>query len=299
MKTHRKLLLYLTLSIVTVVILFPFVWMASTSLKDSGSVFEYPPRLIPQKIKFDNYIRAWEIVPFGRGYINSLLISVLITLGQLITCSMAAYAFARLKFPGRDKIFFLYLATLMVPYHVTMIPVFILLRILPEALNSLFGTQFWTSDLFIGSFYAGKPLGLDSYFGLIAPSCFSAYGTFLLRQFFLTIPDDYQDAAQIDGCNHWQIYYKIILPLSKPALATLATITFMNAWKNYLWPLVIANNPKMMPLSVLLQWFQGLYTTDWSLLMAGSIMVLFPVTIVFIINQRFFIKGIQVSNMSF
>ena len=212
---------------------------------------------------------------------------------------MAAYAFARLKFPGRNKIFFLYLATLMIPYHVTMIPVFILIKLLPEILNSITNTSFWSSDLYLGNFYLGKPLGLDSYFALIVPSCFSAYGTFLLRQFFMKIPEDLVDAAKIDGCSHFQIYSKIILPLSKPALATLATLTFMNAWKNYLWPLLVANNPKLMPLSVLMQWFQGLHATDWTLLMAGSILVLFPIAIIFIINQRFFIKGIQLGNLTY
>lgn len=298
MKWQFKLLSYVFLIIVMIITLLPFFWMVTTSLKEPGSVFEYPPRWLPQKVVWENYKKACEIVPFGRGYINSLFISISITLGQLLTCSLAAYAFARLKFPGRDKIFFLYLATLMVPYHITMIPVFILIRTLPEVLNSIFNTTFWSSDLYIGNIYVGKPLGLDSYFALIAPYCFSAYGTFLLRQFFMTIPEDLVDAAKIDGCTHFRIYSKIILPLAKPALATLATLTFMNAWKNYLWPLIIANNPKLMPLSVLLQWFQGLYTTDWTLLMAGSILVLFPITIVFIINQHFFIKGIHIGTVT-
>ena len=299
MNLPSKLFIYLFLIIVGIIILLPFLWMIATSLKEPGTVFEYPPRWFPQKITWENYKRAWQIVPFGRGYTNSFFISISITLGQLLTCSMAAYAFSRLRFPGRDKIFFLYLATLMVPYHVTMIPVFILIRLLPELLNSVFHTQFWSCDLYIGNIYLGKPLGLDSYFALIIPSCFSAYGTFLLRQFFMTIPEDLVDAARIDGCNHFRIYTKIILPLSKPALATLATLTFMNAWKNYLWPLIIANNPKLMPLSVLLQWFQGLYTTDWTLLMAGSILVLFPIVIVFVLNQRFFVRGIQVGTVNF
>lgn len=186
----------------------------------------------------------------------------------------------------------------MVPANVTMIPVFILIRILPEFLNSIFHTNIWTNDLYISNFFAGKPFGIDSYFALIVPFCFSAYGTFLLRQFFMTIPQDFEDAAKIDGCSHFRIYFKIILPLAKPALATLATLTFMNAWKNYLWPLIIANNPKLMPLSVLLQWLQGLYTTDWTLLMAGSVIVLFPVILVFIFNQRYFIRGIQVGTLT-
>ena len=299
MYTISKVLFYVLLILISLIILLPFFWMVTTSLKDPGTVFEYPPKLLPQKINWSNYTRAWNVIPFCRGYFNSIFISTSITLGQLITCSMAAYAFARLKFPGRNKIFFLYLATLMIPYHVTMIPVFILIKLLPEILNSITNTSFWSSDLYLGNFYLGKPLGLDSYFALIVPSCFSAYGTFLLRQFFMKIPEDLVDAAKIDGCSHFQIYSKIILPLSKPALATLATLTFMNAWKNYLWPLLVANNPKLMPLSVLMQWFQGLHATDWTLLMAGSILVLFPIAIIFIINQRFFIKGIQLGNLTY
>jgi multiple sugar transport system permease protein len=273
--------------------------MIGTSLKPSESVFEYPPKLFPSKIIFNNYKSVWKAIPLARGYINSLFISVVITLGQLITCSMAAYAFSRLKFPLRNKIFFLYLATLMVPTHVTMIPVFMILRILPSALNSIFNTNIWAKDLYIGNTFIGQPLGLDSYFALIVPFCFSAYGTFLLRQFFLSIPQDFEDAAKIDGCSYFNIYLKIIIPLSKPALATLSTFTFMNAWKNYLWPLIIANNPKLMPLSVLLQWLQGLYTTDWAILMAGSVIVLFPIIVVFVFNQRYFTKGLQLATVAY
>lgn len=298
MRFLQKLLTYLILITIAGIALLPFIWMLGTSLKEPGLVFEYPPKLWPDKIIMENYSRVWKVIPFARGYLNSLLISFTITFGQLLTCSLAAYAFSRLRFPYRNKIFFLYLATLMVPSNVTMIPVFILIRILPEFLNSIFHTNIWTNDLYIGNFFAGKPFGIDSYFALIVPFCFSAYGTFLLRQFFMTIPQDFEDAAKIDGCSHFRIYFKIILPLAKPALATLATLTFMNAWKNYLWPLIIANNPKLMPLSVLLQWLQGLYTTDWTLLMAGSVIVLFPVILVFIFNQRYFIRGIQVGTLT-
>lgn len=295
----NKLLIYLLLIAVTIIILLPFFWMVSTSLKQPDEVFSWPPKWLPANPVWTNYKLAWQAVPFGRGYGNSLFISVSVTIGQLITCSLAAYAFSRLRFPGRDKLFFLYLATMMVPFHVIMIPVFMLIRLLPETLNHFFQTNFWSSPLYLGKLYLGKPLGLDSYFALIIPNCFSAYGTFLLRQFFMTIPEDFEAAARIDGCNHFGVYLKIILPLAKPALATLATFTFMNSWKNYLWPLVIANDTRLMPLSVLLQWFQGLHTTDWTLLMAGSIMVLLPIVTIYIFNQRFITKGIQLGQMTF
>lgn len=295
----KKIFIYTTLIILSIIFLFPFVWMVGTSLKDQGSVFLSPPKWWPDRLVWDNYKNVWRTVPLLRGFANSIFISLTITFGQLVTCSMAAYAFARLRFPWRDKIFFLYLATLMVPMHVTMIPIFILIRTLPEFLNSVFHTNIWTSDLYIKKIFLGKPIGLDSYTALILPYCFSAYGTFLLRQFFMTIPQDFEDAAKIDGCNHFHIYFKIILPLSKPALAALATFTFMNAWKNYLWPLIIANNPRLMPLAVLLQWLQGLYTTDWPLLMAGSVIAILPIIVVFIFNQKYFIKGIQVGTVAY
>jgi len=299
MKQLSKLSYYLLISLIGLIVLLPFLWMASTSLKEPGTVFSFPAHWLPQKITWENYRQAFRALPIGRGYINSVFISVTIVFGQLLTCSMAAYAFSRLKFPGRDKIFFLYLSTLMVPYYVTMIPVFMLIRLLPVGLNSLFHTQFWSTNMYIGNFYLGKPVGLDSYFALIVPSCFSAYGTFLLRQFFMGIPEEITDSAKIDGCNHFCIYAKMIIPLSKPALAALGTLTFMNAWKNYLWPLIIADDPRLMPLSVLLQWFQGLHTTDWTLLMAGSIIALVPIAAVFLINQRFLIKGIQIETAKF
>lgn len=294
-----RLLTYIALILLAIIILWPFLWMIGTSLKTADTVFEYPPKLLPKVVTWSNYSRVWNAIPLARGYANSLLIALVITFGQLVTCSMAAYAFSRLSFPGRNKVFFLYLATLMVPTNVTMIPIFMILRLIPEFLNSTFHTSIWTKDMYIGNIFIGKPLGLDSYFALIIPFCFSAYGTFLLRQFFMTIPQDFEDAAKIDGCNYFKIYLKIILPLSKPALATLATFTFMNAWKNYLWPLIIANSPKLMPLSVLLQWLQGLYTTDWTILMAGSVIVLFPVIIVFILNQRYFTKGMQMGTVAY
>lgn len=295
----KKLLICFLLIIITIITILPFFWMVTTSLKEPGTIFTYPPRWLPNNFIWHNYKLAWEAVPFGRGYINSIFIALAITFGQLATCSLAAYAFARLKFPGRDKIFFLYLATLMVPFHITMIPIFMLIRLLPAALNNLFNTQFWSTPLYLGNFYLGRPLGLDSYFALIIPSCFSAYGTFLLRQFFMTIPNDFESAAKMDGCNYFGIYLKIILPLAKPALATLATFTFMNAWKNYLWPLIVVNDTRMMPLSILLQWFQGLHTTNWTLLMAGNLIALVPIVIVFLLNQRYITSGIQIQQSVF
>ncbi len=289
----NKTIFYILLSLFGISMIFPFLWMVSTSLKEPGEVFTYPPKWIPDPVVFENYSKAWRAVPFGRGYINSTVVAITVTLGQVFTSSLAAYGFARLKFPGRDKLFLAYLATMMIPGAVTMIPVFVLLRVMPEVLNKIFSTDFWSSDLYIGSFFVGKPIGIDSYFALIVPGFFSAYGTFMLRQFFMGIPKDLEDAARIDGCTKMGTYFRIILPLSKPALATLTIFTFMGSWRNFMWPLIVTNSMELKTLPIMLASFQGLYTTDWTLLMAGSIIVMAPVLVVFILGQRFFISGIR------
>jgi multiple sugar transport system permease protein len=202
--------------------------------------------------------------------LNSIFAAVCTTLGQVATSAMAGYAFSRLTFPGRDKIFLGYLATMMIPFPVTMIPVFILFRQIG-----------W----------------VDTYEALILPGIFTAYGTFMLRQFFMTLPRDLEDAAKIDGCSYPGIFLRIILPLSKPALATLTTFTFMGSWMNFLWPLVVLNSHEKFTLPVGLAYFQSLHTTDWTLLMAGSMMVLVPILIVFIFNQRYFVEGIKLTGI--
>jgi len=207
---------------------------------------------------------------FTAFYLNSVLVAVCVTVGQVLTSSLAAYAFARLHFPGRDKLFLGYLGTLMVPYVVTMIPVFILLRLMHL---------------------------VDTYAALILPAMFSAYGTFMLRQFFLTIPRELEDAARIDGCGKWGIYANIILPLSKPALATLTTFVFLSNWNSFMWPLIVISSPEKKTLPIGLYAFMGQYGTEWTLLMAASLMVLLPVMVVFLLGQRYFVKGIVLSGL--
>ncbi|MFH1368017.1 MAG: carbohydrate ABC transporter permease [Elusimicrobiota bacterium] len=266
----NKTVAYAALTIFGITMLLPFMWMLSSSLKEPSQVFSSSLSLIPNPIVFTNYIEAWNAIPFGRFYLNSLYIALAVTLGQLVTSSMAAYAFSRLKFPGRDKIFFAYLATMMIPGMVTTIPVFILMKKLD-----------W----------------LNTYKALIIPGIFTAYGTFMLRQFFMTLPSELEDAAKIDGCSLWRIYWQIILPLSKPALATLATFTFLGNWQSFVWPLIITSTEEMKTLPVGLSYFQDMYSTNWTLLMAGSIIVLVPALFVFIFNQRFFTKGIALSGL--
>ena len=270
----KAILAYSFLSLGALAMVAPFLWMVTTSLKEPGSIFSYQrpwwQDWVPTQFVWQNYVKAWYAVPFARFYVNSLFVSICVTLGQVSTSALAAYAFARLQFPGRDKIFFGYLATMMVPGAVTMIPVFILLR------------------------YLGW---IDTYKAVILPGIFTAYGTFLLRQFFLTLPTDLEDAAKIDGCSYFGIFWKIILPLSKPALATLTTFTFMGSWLNFMWPLIVLNTHDLFTLPVGLSYFQSLHHTDWSLLMAGSLMMILPILIVFLINQRYFVEGIKLTGI--
>lgn len=226
-----------------------------------GATFETKP-LRSRGIRIEN--------AFGAFYLNSILICLIVTVGQVFTCSLAAYAFARLKFPGRDTLFLGYLGTLMVPFVVTMIPVFALFNLLRL---------------------------YDTYAALILPGIFSAYGTFLLRQFFLSIPRELEDAARIDGCGLWGIYRHVIMPLSKPALATLTTFTFLHSWNNFMWPLIMIDSDQRKPLMLGLHTFMGRYTTDWTLLMAASVMVMVPVLVVFVLGQRYFVRGIQMSGI--
>ena len=242
-----------------------------------------------------NYIRVWQAVPFGRFYLNSIFIALFITFGQVATSAMAAYAFARLSFPGRDYLFFGYLATLMIPRTVTMIPLFVILSHIPEWLNILFSsdTSWWSSDHYLFGIFVGRPVGMDSYFSMIVPGLFSAYGTFMMRQFLMSQPRDLEDAAKIDGCSLAGIFLRVTIPLAKPALATLTILTFMGSWRQFIWPLIVTNSKELEPIQVGLANFMGMYETEWTLLMAGSMMALIPVIIVFIIGQRFFVEGIR------
>jgi multiple sugar transport system permease protein len=270
----RKMGAYTLLTLGAVTMVAPFLWMVSTSLKEPGAVFSFQQNWlkewVPTSFVWQNYAKAAKVVPFFMFYLNSIFVTFCVTLGQVATSAMAGYAFARLKFPGRDKIFFGYLATMMVPGAVTMIPVFILLRFLG-----------W----------------VDSYKALILPGIFTAYGTFMLRQFFMTLPKDLEDAAKMDGCNYLGIFWRIILPLSKPALATLTTFTFMGSWMNFMWPLIVINTESKFTLPVGLAYFQSLHQTHWTLLMAASVMMILPILIVFIFNQRFFVEGIKLTGI--
>jgi multiple sugar transport system permease protein len=252
----------------------------------------------PIHLRWDNYVKAWQAAPFRRAYINSLLVATAEVLGVLVTSSLAAFAFARLEWSGRDKVFFAYLATLMIPGAVTMIPVFILVAKMPTWLDGLFGTDLFGANLYTYSgTYLGRPMGLDSYFALAVPGMFTAYGTFMLRQFFRTIARDYEEAARIDGCGMFGVYARIVLPLSIPALATLGVFTFLGSWRSYIWPLIVTFDDHMKTVPVLLRSFQSEYGTVCTLLMAGSVLDVIPLLIVFAVGQRFFMRGIQMGGI--
>ncbi len=265
-----NLVLHLALLFGSVFVLLPFLWMLSTSLKEPAEIFTYPPRWIPSDFAWSNYAEATTVMPFGRFYLNSLVVAVCVTLVQILTASLAAFAFARLRFKGRDAIFLLYLATLMIPFQVTMIPNFALIR-------------------FLGWF--------DSYKALILPPAFSAFSTFLLRQYFRGIPLELDEAARIDGASSFRIWWQIIMPLSRPALAALSIFTFLASWNDFLWPLVITNSLEMRTLPVGLSAFQGQFNVQWHLLMAGAVIALVPVLVVYVAAQKQFIQGITLAGM--
>jgi multiple sugar transport system permease protein len=244
--------------------------MILTSFKDMSEIYVYPPKWLPEKFNLDNYVNAFTAAPFGRYYLNSLIVAFAVTLGQLITCSMAAFAFARLRFKGRDILFYIFLGTMMIPYNVTMIPSFMVL--------------YW--------------LGwIDSYYALIVPGLASAFGTFLLRQFFITIPRELEEAAYIDGATRFQVLRRIIVPLAKPALATLAIFTFMGVFNDFIWALIVINSEQMQTVQLGLAIFRDRYLTEWDLLMAGSVTAVLPILIVFFFAQKYFIKGITLSGL--
>ena len=262
---------YLALGAVGISMLVPFGWMLIASLRDKTEFFSQVGSLLPSGPHWDNYLQAWTSVPFASFFANSVLVAVCVTLSQLITCSFAAYAFARMRFKGRDALFIAYLSTMMVPTQVTMIPLFALMV---------------------------KLHWIDSYFALIVPFLASAYGCFLLRQFFLTIPRELEDAATVDGCGHWSIFARIILPLSKPALSAFGVIAFLGSWNSFIWPLIVINRPSMKTLPIGLQSLQGYYGDgNWAVLMAGAVVAALPMLIIFLIAQKQFIEGITLTGL--
>lgn len=266
----RKLIAFIVLSLGAASMVIPFLWMISTSLKTLREVFVFPPTFFGEKLVWENYLRIADRFPFGRFFLNSTKITIIVVMVQLFTSSLAGFSFARLKFPFRDSIFALYLATLMVPYHVTLVPVFVIMRNLG-----------W----------------VDSHYSLIVPNLVSAYGTFLMRQFFLTLPEELVDAGKIDGCTPFGVFWRIFMPLCKPALATLGVFIFMWTWNDFVRPLIFINSIPKMTIPLGLSAMQGLYSTDWPVLMAGTFISLLPVLAVFVAAQEYFVQGVTMSGI--
>jgi multiple sugar transport system permease protein len=262
---------YALLVAIAGLMVLPFLWMLSSSLKPEGDVFLFPIEWIPSSPEWGNYRQVFESMPFALFTYNSFKIAILATIGQVITCTLAAYAFARFQFAGRDTLFVILLATMMIPGQVTFIPVFIIMK-----------TIGW----------------VDTHQALIVPWWFGgAFGTFLLRQFFLTLPTELDDAAKIDGSGRLGILLKIIVPLSKPALATLAIFVFMSNWNDLLGPVIYLSTRSKMTLTVGLALMHGLYQTQWNLLMAGALISVVPILVLYIVAQQYFVQGIALSGI--
>jgi multiple sugar transport system permease protein len=261
---------HLVLIPIAAVMVIPLVWMLVTSLQTLDETRHYPPTLVPSSLQFSNYTDVLQQAPFARWFVNTLIVTVVVVAGNLLFCSLAAYAFARIRFFGRGVVFILVLATLMVPFQVVIIPTFLIV----------------------------KGFGLiDTLGALILPNLVSAFGIFMLRQFFLTLPIELEEAARIDGASRLGILFKIVLPLSGPALATLAVIMFLWTWNDFLWPLITIYSPQNMTLQLGLATFQGAHQTNTNLLMAANVMSMIPVLVLFFVAQRYFVRGIATTGL--
>jgi multiple sugar transport system permease protein len=249
------------------IMVLPFLWMLSTSLKQQQYILETPPQLIPNPITLESYSGLAERIDLAQTAFNSAYVAIVGTIGQIIISAMAAFAFARMQWRGRDVVFILYLTTMMIPSVVLVIPQFILVRSLG-----------W----------------INSYAALIVPAMFSAFGTFLLRQSFLGLPKDFEEAAVVDGANPLTIFLQIVLPLSQPALATLAVFSFMGLWNAYLWPLFVARQAAVQTLPVALATLQAgpRALTEWNMVMAGAVITVLPILLLYVVAQRWFVRGV-------
>lgn len=274
MKRFREFCKSISIHSVIVILLFltllPFLWMVLTSVKPEEGIFSIPPQIIPRPLTFQYYKELFQRVHFLHFFQNSLFISVAITLANLVLNSLAGYAFAKHKFPGREKIFTLLLLTMMVPGQVCMMPVFLILK--------------------------GMNL-LNTFTGLILPGATSVFGIFLMRQFMKGIPNEILESARMDGCGELRILWSIVLPLCRPALAAMTIFTFMGAWNEFLWPLIIMTKESKYTLPVALANLNGQHNTEWGLLMAGSLVVILPILVLFILMQKYFVKGMVLSGI--
>jgi multiple sugar transport system permease protein len=272
-KSLGKTVWTIALILLSLLSLVPFLWMISTSLKTRAEVFTYPPILIPEQPQWENYLRVFQAFPFARYTLNTAFVTIMVTIFQTLTSAMAAYAFARLVFPGRDRLFLLYLGTLMIPGVVTLIPSYILM-----------------TDKFLN--------WINTYAALIVPASLGgAFNTFLIRQFFLSLPRELEDAALIDGASPFQIFFRITLPLSKSILAIVAIFVFIGTWNSFLWPLLMMSSSEKQVLTVGLAAMQGRWNTRWPELMAGTLMSTAPIILLLVIFQNYVEEGLSFTGL--
>ncbi|HIV98998.1 MAG TPA: carbohydrate ABC transporter permease [Candidatus Ornithospirochaeta avicola] len=266
----KTILIYIMLAVLTIVTLLPLVWMLSSSFKLSSEVFSFPIKWIPEKFHWENYVLIWEKIDLARYTFNSFKLSIIITAIQLLTSSFAAYGFSKCHFPGRDKLFLAYIATIAIPWQVYMLPQYIMMQ---------------------------KFSLIDTHLSIILLQSFTAFGVFLLRQFYITIPDELLEAARIDGLTEYGTFARIVLPLTKPAMATLTIMSFVTVWNDYMGPMIYFNSNKNKTIQLGIQLFVGQYSAEYGLIMATSVLAVVPVFIVFLAFQRFFVEGIASSGL--
>ena len=266
-----KIIIYILLALLVIITILPFVWMLSASIKSDREVFQMNPFvLIPENPHWDNYLKIWTKIPFATFIKNTVFLTIVVTLLQLFTSSFAAYAFAKLEFKGKKQLFLAYISTIAMPWQVYMVPQFLMMR----------------------------KMGLnDTLLAMVVLQAFSAFGVFLMRQFYMGIPDSLCEAARIDGMSEFKIYTNIMLPLSKPALATLTIFTFVATWNDYLGPTIYLKTEAKKTIQIGLQRFIGQYSSEYGLIMAGSVISLIPVLIVFLALQKYFVEGIATSGV--
>ncbi len=266
----KRSLLYIILIITAILCLLPFVWMISASLMTTGEANVFPPKFFPSKITFSQYQNLFSRLNIARYFINSIVVSVGITVISLFVNSMAGFAFAKYRFSGQKNLFKLLLSFMIIPAQVTMLPLFLMLK------------------------YMGL---INSYMAVIIPGIASVFGIFLIRQYLIAIPDSLIEAARMDGASDFQIYFSVILPLAKPILITLAIFSFMGAWNDFLWPLIAMTNDSMYTLPVALASLMGEHNQDTELMMAGSVVTIMPILLVFLALQKYYIKGIMMGGI--
>lgn len=269
-KKGHQVLTYIGLMLITLLTLLPLIWMLSASLKTDSEVFSLPIRWIPEQPQWNNYIRIWNKIPLGRFTWNTLKLTVIITVIQIITSSFAAYGFSKCKFKGRDLLFLCYVTTIAIPWQVYMLPQYSIMN---------------------------KLHLVDSHMGYVMLQSFVAFGVFMMRQFYLSIPDELLEAARIDGLNEYGIYSRIVLPLSKPSLATLTIFSFVTIWNDFMGPMIYFNTTGLKTIQLGIRMFIGQYSTEYGLIMAASVVALIPVFVIFLAFQSFFVQGIATSGL--